>query len=52
MNTPVAFAYEFRDTGTNGFSLPVAQIIPNSQEIFASLIAIMKETIAEGLVPN
>jgi hypothetical protein len=44
-----AFAYEFRDTGRNGFVLPVDQIIPNSEEIFASVVAQLKEAKARGL---
>jgi hypothetical protein len=40
----VTYAYEFRDEGKNGFSLPANQIIDNSIEIFASIVAILKES--------
>jgi len=30
----LGYGYELRDTGTNGFILPPAQIVPNSTEVF------------------
>lgn len=34
----LAFTYELRDTGTNGFTLPASQILPNCEEIFPALM--------------
>lgn len=49
LNPGFAFAYEFRDTGRFGFSLPADQIIPNSIEIFASVVAMLKEAKNRGM---
>ncbi|XP_055599295.1 zinc carboxypeptidase-like [Uranotaenia lowii] len=47
--TPIAYTYEFRDTGTHGFALPADQIIPNSEEAMDSIIVILEEGEKEGL---
>jgi Zinc carboxypeptidase len=49
LGTNVTYAYEFRDEGRYGFSLPANQIIDNSVEVFASLVAIMKEAKTRGI---
>ena len=49
LGTNISYAYEFRDEGRFGFSLPVNQIIDNSIEIFASVNAILKEGRARGI---
>lgn len=49
LGTNVTYAYEFRDEGRFGFSLPTDQIVDNSIEIFASIIAIMKESKIRGI---
>lgn len=40
--TPLVFTYEMREGPENIFILPPEEIIPNSEEILASLIAIIK----------
>uniref|UniRef100_A0A336MCF7 Zinc carboxypeptidase A 1 n=1 Tax=Culicoides sonorensis TaxID=179676 RepID=A0A336MCF7_CULSO len=42
-NVPFSFTYEMRDTGRYGFLLPAEQIVPNSQEVLHSVIAMIKE---------
>lgn len=39
----VTYAYEFRDEGQYGFVLPANQIIGNAIEVFASIVAMLKE---------
>ncbi|KXJ75390.1 hypothetical protein RP20_CCG011861 [Aedes albopictus] len=46
--TKLAFTFEFRDTGSSGFVLPAAQIIPNAQETLNGLIAFVAEAKALG----
>lgn len=45
----LTYAYEFRDTGSFGFSLPASQIINNSIEVWASVAAIMNEALRRGI---
>lgn len=40
---PIVYTYELRDKGTFGFLLPPDQIIPNSQEVMDSIVAMFKE---------
>lgn len=40
--TPIAYTYELRDRGQNGFLLPADQIIPTSLETLDSLISIFR----------
>lgn len=49
LKTNVSYAYEFRDEGRNGFTLPANQIISNSVEVFASIVAILKESQVRGI---
>lgn len=49
LNVQLSYAYEFRDEGRYGFSLPADQIVPNSREIFASVVAMVKEAQVRGL---
>lgn len=49
LKTNVTFEYELRDTGAYGFVLPTDQIIPNSIEVFASFVTIIKEAQAMGI---
>jgi hypothetical protein len=46
----VTYAYELRDEGNNGFSLPANQIIDNSIETFASVVTILKESKVRGII--
>lgn len=41
--TPIAYTYELRDTGANGFILPANQIIPNCEEVMDSIVTIFTE---------
>lgn len=45
----VTYAYEFRDEGRYGVTLPADQIEENSIEVFASIVAILKESQARGI---
>lgn len=45
----VTFAYELRDDGRHGFNLPADQIVDNSVEVFASIVAILKESQLRGI---
>lgn len=45
--TPIAFTYEFRDP-VHGQILPPEFIIPNSEEVLASLIALVAKTREYG----
>lgn len=47
--TNLTYAYELRDRGQNGQILPADQIIENSIETFASVIAILKEAQKRGI---
>jgi hypothetical protein len=49
LKTNLTFEYELRDTGAYGFALPADQIIPNSIEVFASFLTIMKEPQIMGI---
>lgn len=49
LGTNLTYAYEFRDEGRYGFTLPADQIIPNSIEVFASIVAILKEAKLRGI---
>ncbi|XP_066250957.1 zinc carboxypeptidase-like [Euwallacea similis] len=40
--TPIAYTYELRDRGQNGFVLPASEIIPTSIETIDSLVSIFK----------
>lgn len=40
-DTPLAYCYEFRDLGENGFLLPADQIIPNGEETVDSIVALL-----------
>ncbi|KAH1004415.1 hypothetical protein HUJ05_005231 [Dendroctonus ponderosae] len=40
--TPIAYTYELRDRGQNGFLLPANQIIPTSLETLDSLVSIFR----------
>ncbi|XP_050309825.1 zinc carboxypeptidase-like [Anthonomus grandis grandis] len=40
--TPVAYTYELRDRGQNGFLLPANQIIPTAEETLDSLVSIFE----------
>lgn len=42
-DTPLVYLYEFRDKGQNGFVLPPAQIIPNAEEVFDSIIVLVQK---------
>jgi Zinc carboxypeptidase len=46
--TPIAYTYEFRDTGETGFELPPEQIIPNAEEVLDSLVALIDEALKLG----
>jgi hypothetical protein len=48
--TPIAVAYELRDTGRYGFLLPTKQIIPNGLEIMDSIVGMMEEAERIGYV--
>jgi hypothetical protein len=50
LKTNLTFEYELRDTGAYGFALPADQIIPNSIEVFASIIKILQEAQRMGIV--
>ncbi|CAG9761715.1 unnamed protein product [Ceutorhynchus assimilis] len=41
--TPIAYTYELRDTGTNGFLLPANQIIPTADETLISIKSIFRQ---------
>jgi carboxypeptidase A2 len=45
-NTPIAFTYEFRTgKGTESrFILPADEIVPNSEEVFDSLLAMIQKS--------
>ncbi|KAJ8682086.1 hypothetical protein QAD02_017878 [Eretmocerus hayati] len=43
IKVPVAFTYELRDKGNNGFILPADQIIPNGEEILDSFVALFRK---------
>lgn len=45
---PLSYTYEMRDKGTYGFLLPAEQIIPNAEEIFASLVSLVAEGQTRG----
>lgn len=47
--TPIAFAYELRDTGRYGFVLPPEQIVPTAEETLDSVIVILEEGERLGL---
>ncbi|KAG5680171.1 hypothetical protein PVAND_009696 [Polypedilum vanderplanki] len=54
LKTNVTFEYEMRDDypaarDTNGFILPAEEIIPNSIEVFRSLVVILQEAKAIGI---
>lgn len=49
LGTNVTYAYEFRDEGRYGFSLPANQIIDNSIEVFASIVSILDQAKAQGI---
>jgi hypothetical protein len=42
-DTPLVYLYEFRDLGQTGFVLPANQIIPNSQEVFDSILVMVQK---------
>lgn len=44
----IAYTYELRDQGRNGFLLPPEQIIPTGEETMDSLVAMFKEAKARG----
>lgn len=48
LKVPVAYTYELRDTGRNGFILPAEQIIPNGQEVLDSFLGMFKEAARFG----
>lgn len=41
-----AFVWELRDTGEYGQLLPADQIVPNSQEVFDSILSILRDVLA------
>ncbi|PSN45354.1 Zinc carboxypeptidase [Blattella germanica] len=45
LNTPIVYAMELRDTGTNGFILPSSEIIPTGQETLDAIVFILKDNI-------
>lgn len=47
-DTPLSFVFEFRDTGTNGFTLPASEIIPNSVETIDGIVALVREAQSLG----
>ncbi|XP_075983179.1 uncharacterized protein LOC142981269 [Anticarsia gemmatalis] len=47
-DVPIVYLFELRDVGEYGFLLPPEQIIPNNQEIMASLIEMEKVTRSLG----
>ena len=49
LKTNVSYAYEFRDEGRNGFTLPASQIIDNSIEVMASVVTILSEARKMGI---
>lgn len=46
--TKLSYTFEFRDTGSTGFVLPAAQIIPNAEETLNGLIAFVAEAKVLG----
>ncbi|XP_011877191.1 PREDICTED: zinc carboxypeptidase-like [Vollenhovia emeryi] len=48
----IAYTYELRDQGRNGFILPPEQIIPTGEETLDSLVAMFKEAKARGYPKN
>lgn len=46
--TPLVFTYEMREGPENIFILPPEEIIPNSEEVLASLIAIIQTGKSRG----
>lgn len=42
-DTGIVYCYELRDTGSNGFTLPAAQIIPTGQETLDSIVVMLAE---------
>lgn len=49
LGTNLTYAYEFRDQGQYGFTLPTNQIIENSIEVFASIVAMLNEAQARDV---
>ncbi|KAJ8686600.1 hypothetical protein QAD02_022394 [Eretmocerus hayati] len=48
LKLPVTFIYELRDKGRRGFLLPADQIIPNSEEVLDSLVAMFLQANEYG----
>lgn len=44
----MSYTYEMRDTGDVGFLVPAEQIVPNAEEIVASLVQMIIEGQALG----
>lgn len=47
---PIAFTYELRDTGRNGFVLPPSEILPNCLEVIDSIVALFTEGKNLGII--
>jgi len=48
----MAYTYELRDRGRNGFLLPAREIIPTGEETMDSLVAMFKEAKERGIPQN
>jgi len=48
----MAYTYELRDRGQNGFLLPAREIIPTGEETMDSLVAMFKEAKERGIPQN
>lgn len=46
LHVPLVYCYELRDRGTYGHLLPADQILPNSEEVMDSLLAMIREAKA------
>ncbi|KAH0947740.1 hypothetical protein HN011_000538 [Eciton burchellii] len=49
---PMAYTYELRDRGQNGFLLPAREIIPTGEETMDSLVAMFKAAKERGIPQN
>lgn len=42
-NIKMVATYQLRDEGTSGFTLPVTQVLPNCEEVYDSILAMIRE---------
>lgn len=49
LKTNLTYAYELRDLGQYGQTLPASQIIDNAEEVFSSIVAILREAQTRGI---